>query len=117
MKATLISLVAALALVACAGPSRGPTTTASADPVSDPVVTVSGMAFQNGSVTVTAGTTVTWVWDDAPIEHNVVADDGSFESPLQSEGTWTHTFTEPGSFDYHCGPHPNMRGTITVIQG
>lgn len=107
---------AALALAACAPPDRAPDTTASAEPVEDPVVTIADMAFQGGSVTVEAGTAVTWVWDDAPIQHDVVSDDGRFESPLQAEGEWTHTFEEPGTYPYHCRPHPQMTGTITVVE-
>jgi plastocyanin len=47
------------------------------------------------------------------MQHNVVLDD--FESPLQSSGTYEHTFEEPGTFDYHCQPHPFMTGTIFVV--
>ena len=109
------TIVLSLVLAACADSDQAPTTV-SAEPVEDPVVTIADMAFQDGSVTVEAGTTVTWVWDDAPIEHNVVADSGAFESPLQATGEWSHTFEEPGSFAYHCSPHPQMTGTIRVVE-
>lgn len=106
-------LVLALVLTACAdGGSQG--STDSGEPVEDPVITIADMEFVDGDVTIEAGTTVTWVWEDAPVEHNVVFD--SFESPLQAEGTFTHTFEEAGSFDYHCAPHPHMTGTITVVE-
>ena len=52
------------------------------------MITIADMEFENGTVTIVEGTTVTWVWDDAPMEHNVVFDD--FESPLQAEGTFAH---------------------------
>lgn len=110
---TLTAIVLALVLAACAG-GNDDTAAPSGEPVSDPVVTIADMEFQNGTVTIEEGTTVTWVWEDAPVEHNVVFD--SFESPLQAEGTYTHTFEEAGSFDYHCAPHPFMTGTITVVE-
>lgn len=109
---TLTAILLALVLAACAdGDSKE--AAPSAEPVSDPVITIADMEFQNGTVTVEEGTTVTWVWEDAPVEHNVVFD--GFESPLQAEGTYTHTFEEAGTFDYHCQPHPFMEGTITVV--
>ena len=110
----LIAITALLMtlLAACGGEEQGPAP--NGEPVADPVVTIANMEFQNGTVTIEEGTTVTWVWEDAPMEHNVVFD--SFESPLQAEGTFTHTFDETGSFEYHCAPHPFMTGTITVVE-
>jgi plastocyanin len=109
---TLIALALAVALAACSGDDATPQP--SPDPVADPVVTIRGMEFVGGTITVETGTTVTWVWEDAPMEHNVVFD--GFESPLQAEGTFSHTFEEVGTFDYECGPHPFMTGTITVVE-
>lgn len=110
---TLTAFALALVLAACTGGNQQ-TAPPSDEPVSDPVITIADMEFQNGTVTVEEGTTVTWVWENAPVEHNVVFD--SFESPLQAEGTFTHTFEEAGTFDYHCQPHPFMTGTITVVE-
>ena len=113
MKIPAALLALSLMLAACANGADSAPETPEA-PVEDPVVTIADMEFQNGNVTVEVGTTVTWVWEDAPIEHNVVFD--SFESPLQAEGTFTHSFDEPGTYDYHCAPHPFMKGTITVVE-
>lgn len=71
------------------------------------------MEFQDGTITVEAGTTVTWVWEDS-MKHNVHGD--GFESPLQSEGTFTRTFDEVGTYAYRCDPHSFMTGTITVVE-
>lgn len=105
-----ITALAAAVLAACGGEDQAP---ASQAPVADPVVTIADMEFQNGTVTIEEGTTVTWVWEDAPMEHDVVFD--SFQSPLQAEGTFSHTFDEAGTYEYHCTPHPFMKGTITVV--
>lgn len=112
-KMTTLALVAIMTVAACTNDSSGAADVPQ-EPVSDPVITIADMEFQNGSITVEEGTTVTWVWDDAPMEHNVVFDD--FESPLQAEGIYTHTFEETGVFDYHCEPHPFMTGTINVVE-
>jgi len=111
----LLAAAAAVALTACVDTDGdGPSQAAAAAPVDDPVITIEDMEFQNGTVTIVEGTTVTWVWNDTPMEHNVVFDD--FESPLQAEGTFTHTFEEAGTYEYFCAPHPFMKGTITVVE-
>lgn len=77
--------------------------------------------FNPPAIEIKTGTTVTW-HNIEPIDypvvsgfHQVVADDGSFESPKVAPGArWSFTFNEPGTFAYHCGVHPNMRGEITV---
>lgn len=84
------------------------------DPVADPVVVIADMDFQGGAVTVVVGTTVTWRWQDAPIEHDVAFEDG-VASPLQAEGSWSRTFDEVGTFPYRCDPHPFMTGVVEVV--
>ncbi len=114
---TIILTALALTLAACAGDGAGNKQGGSetpGTPVADPVITIEDMKFVNGTVTVEAGTTVTWEWNDGSMEHNVVFEE--FESPLQAEGTFTHTFEEPGTFEYHCQPHPFMTGTIFVVE-
>ncbi|MFI5419961.1 MAG: cupredoxin domain-containing protein [Nitrososphaerales archaeon] len=59
--------------------------------------------------------TVTWVNDDiAP--HTVTSDaTGQFDSgAINVGGSWSHTFTVPGSYTYHCSYHPWMHGTVIV---
>ncbi|RRQ25932.1 copper-binding protein [Rhodococcus sp. Eu-32] len=77
-------------------------------------VTVVNRAYSPQTITVRVGDTVTWVFDDKGMSHDVVADDRSFRSPLMVSDTFTHTFTEPGTFTYHCTPHPDMTGTVVV---
>lgn len=111
MKRVLTTTVMALTLGACVGGASP--TELPAEPTPNPVITIADMQFVDGTVTVEAGTTVTWEWSDAPIEHNVVFD--GFESPLQSEGTYTRTFDEVGVYPYRCRPHATMTGTINVV--
>ncbi|WP_072803083.1 plastocyanin/azurin family copper-binding protein [Rhodococcoides yunnanense] len=77
-------------------------------------VTVIDRSYSPSSITISAGETVTWVFDDGGMTHDVVADDKSFRSPLMVSDTFTHTFTEPGTYSYHCTPHPDMLGTVVV---
>jgi plastocyanin len=77
-------------------------------------VTIDSFAFAPLTLTVLAGSTVTWTnKDEEP--HTVVASDGSFHSPGMGTGaTFSHTFAKPGSFEYVCSIHPMMRGTVVV---
>ena len=117
---TIIAMAIALTVTGCAFPAGEPSpglddaSGQAQTPVADPAITIQDFEFNNGTVTIETGTTVTWVWKDTPMEHNVVFED--FESPLQSEGTWAYTFEEAGSYDYHCQPHPFMTGTVTVVE-
>src|SRR5919106_1351124 len=103
----LVSWVAALALTAAGCAFQG-----SAEPppsVEGPAVAVRDYRFEPASLTVEAGSTVTWVWEGrAP--HDVVGQ--GFESNDQSSGTFRHTFDRPGTYAYQCTIHPGMEGTI-----
>lgn len=73
----------------------------------------------NANRTIEAGDTVTWNWY-ANGTHSVVSEPNaaeSFDSGLLGPGsTFSYTFTQVGTNDYICGPHPNnMFGTITVV--
>ncbi|MDR7168609.1 plastocyanin [Nocardia kruczakiae] len=77
-------------------------------------VTIDNFAFGPQTVSVKAGTTVTWTnRDEEP--HTVVARDGSFHSPGMGTGaTFSFTFAQPGTFAYFCSIHPFMHATVVV---
>ena len=60
------------------------------------------LAFSPAAIQVDSGTTVTWEWTGEGGAHNVVHEDGEFESDLQEEdgATFEHTFEEEGNFLY-----------------
>jgi plastocyanin len=89
---------------------------APAAPVAGDQVSIDGFAFAPVTLTVKAGSTVTWTnRDEEP--HTVVANDGSFHSPGMGTGaTFTHTFASAGKFEYVCSIHPMMHGTVVVTQ-
>jgi plastocyanin len=78
-------------------------------------VSMEGIAFEPGEVTVAAGDTVTWTNNDS-VSHDVTADAFSSGDPGGMGGgdTFEHTFDETGTFDYVCTVHPGMEGTVTV---
>ena len=83
----------------------------------------SGNAFTPKTVTIDVGDSVTWRNDSG--FHNVVFDDGSFESPANPDPTpWTATrkFDTAGEFKYYCEQHGNkggvgMAGSVIVGGG
>ena len=77
-------------------------------------VGIDNFAFTPASLTVTAGTTVTWKnGDDSP--HRIGDKDGTFKSAaLDTDDTFSHTFAKPGVYAYICTIHPYMTGKIIV---
>lgn len=71
-------------------------------------------SFQPRTLTIVAGTRVTWTNPtDAP--HSVTADDGAFDSGYVYPGdTYARTFNAVGTYAYHCTIHPGQLGTIVV---
>lgn len=65
-------------------------------------------------MTVEVGTTVTATNYDQEA-HTWTADDGTWDSgDLAESASFSFTFTEPGTYSFHCRPHPTMTGSITV---
>ncbi len=77
-------------------------------------VKIDNFSFMPASMTVPAGTTVTWVnRDDVP--HNVVSTEKKFKSPvLDTDEQFSYKFTEPGAYEYFCSIHPKMTAKIVV---
>jgi len=74
------------------------------------------MAFAPNRIEIAAGTTVVWTNND-PVVHTISADDKSWDSGAIEPGqTWSHTFTQPGEYAFHCTPHPFMKGVLVVRQ-
>jgi amicyanin len=77
-------------------------------------VEIKDMKYEPATLTVTVGTTVTWVnVDDMP--HTVTDRNRVFRSAgLDTNDSFSYTFTTPGAFDYFCTIHPYMRGKVVV---
>jgi plastocyanin len=76
-------------------------------------VKIDNFTFGPQKVTVKVGDTVTWINED-DIPHTVVSISHYRSQALDTGGTFTFTFTTPGTFKYFCGLHPQMQGTIVV---
>ncbi len=62
-----------------------------------------------------AGTTVTWTNKD-DIPHGIAATGNAFarSTALDTDNSYSFTFTTPGTYQYFCYIHPHMTGTIVV---
>ncbi len=72
------------------------------------------LAFAPNLAEIGAGGTVAWTNRDQ-LPHTVTADDGTWDSgPIAPGATWRRTFDRPGTYRFHCTPHPFMKGVIVV---
>jgi plastocyanin len=91
----------------------GATTTSAADMA----ITIQNFAFNPATITVPVGTKVTWTNQD-PATHTVTSDTGAFDSKNLTTGqAFSFTFSQAGSFAYHCSIHTRMVATIVVTGG
>jgi plastocyanin len=79
-------------------------------------VAMKGYAFAPASLSVPAGSTVTWTnYDTAPHDVKTTSGPLAIHSPMLNKGeSWSFTFTTAGSYGYVCTVHPDMTAGITV---
>ncbi len=83
------------------------------------VVHISKMKYDTLELTIKAGDTVVWINQEV-MPHNVafkkgvVGDDAFKGEMLKKDQAYAITFTEAGTYDYFCTPHPFMRGKVIV---
>jgi plastocyanin len=123
--ARVLAIGAFAATVACSGsmptnPNPGGQTP-SPPPSGTVGVTIQDFTFSPASLTIKAGTTVRWT-NNGPSAHTTTSDMGVWSSDVLSVGgTFDFTFTQPGTYPYHCSLHPpnlypGFIGTVTVTQ-
>jgi plastocyanin len=91
-----------------------PRVTATTQQAATAEVKIDNFSFGPATLTVPAGTTVTWTnRDDIP--HTVVSTDGAFKSKvLDTDEKFSFTFSKAGTFPYFCSIHPKMTGKVVV---
>ena len=104
MKHLIVVLFAMLA-VSCTG--------------SSPSVLVKGFRFQPKTISIAAGSTVTWHQDDNTIHTLTSGVPGSKAGLFDHRGfrqgdDFSFMFSTPGTFPYFCDIHHSMRGQVTV---
>jgi amicyanin len=77
-------------------------------------VDIVDFAFSPQTLTIQVGDTVTWTNLDQ-VQHTATSTTGTFDTGLLDQNASSSvTFTEPGTYDYLCTPHPTMTGQIVV---
>ncbi len=112
----MLAMILAVLSAACTAPSGQPAPTGTPAATGENVQ-IQNFAFSPATLTVKAGTTVTWTNNDGT-QHTVTPDAGApagFGSGGLSPGTsYSFTFTGPGTYPYHCSIHQSMKGTVVV---
>ncbi len=81
------------------------------------VIVIKQMHFDPQSLSVKVDDTVQWKNEDI-FTHTVTANDATFDSgPIAPGQSWSRKFNTPGTFGYHCRPHPNMTAQLSVVSG
>jgi plastocyanin len=133
--ARLASLAGALAMLACSSTSDSLTNPSGTGTTSMPsgatAVTIQDFSFTPSTVNIKVGTAVTWT-NSGPSTHTTVSDDGMWNSGAlnppggggmyssgSAAGTFQFTFSQAGTFRYHCSIHPpsmypQFVGTVVV---
>ena len=80
-------------------------------------VTISSAGFTPAHVTIKKGATVAWTNTDGS-PHTVTTDNnnGPMSPELQKGSIYNDTFTTTGTYAYHCSLHPDMKGSVTVVE-
>jgi amicyanin len=113
---TARALASALALtVAPASLFTAMPASAAAPAAAGPSVKIDNFTFGPAALTVKVGTTVTWTNND-DIPHTVVSNDHTtFKSKvLDTDQSFSFTFTKAGEYPYFCSLHPHMTGKVIV---
>ena len=99
----------AIVLVAVVAPIRAQTAAPTV------AISIDNFTFKPQTLTVKAGTTVTWTNKD-DIPHGIASASGAFakSKALDTDDSFSFTFTTAGTFDYFCSLHPHMVGKVIV---
>lgn len=77
-------------------------------------VRMAAFKFQKDTVVASVGQTVRWTNTD-PVEHTITFDGAEPGSPpIPQNGSFSHRFDRPGTYTYHCTPHPFMKAVVVV---
>ncbi len=76
-------------------------------------VVVENFKFAPVSLEIKVGDSVEWINKDS-VRHTVNIPSLNIDLNLPAGATVTQKFSEKGSFDYHCTPHPSMQAKVIV---
>ncbi len=111
-----LSVALSVWLASC-GPSPNsppPASPALAGPSGTSQILIKDFKFIPASLSIKAGTQVTWVNHDDEA-HNVIISDGMGRSgAIDTDEKYTFKFNKPGEYHIRCSMHHRMAGTVVV---
>ena len=76
-------------------------------------VSIENFAFVPNEVTIPVHGRVDWT-NNQNVQHSIIIE-GLADGPvMQTEDVFMFNFSTPGTYSYHCGIHPSMKGTVIV---
>lgn len=118
-KARTLIAATAMTLTAATGAFADKVEVLDTAPEDAVVVNIDQLKYETPEITIKAGDAVTWTNQEV-MPHNVhftagVAAEAELRGTMLKKGeSWSARFNEPGTYDYHCTPHPFMRGKVIV---
>ena len=105
---------AGVALAACSPDNLPISSGTGASPATNPaaVVVLDYDSLEPSHVTIHSGQTIEWKWEEAPFPANVTF--SGFASATMENGTYFHTFSTPGTFQYRDTLGQDAAGVVTV---
>lgn len=81
-------------------------------------VRIEDYKYVPSEVTIKVGDSLRWINREKRTSHSVVfpAEGGLESERMFPEETWVRRFDKAGRYEYHCGPHPEMKGLIVVSE-
>ena len=84
------------------------------------IVVIRGFRYEPAELAVPPGTRIVWINCEpaGTPGHTTTADDGTWDSPTLVPGeVFSAVLSLAGTYDYHCRPHPGIRGSVLVADG
>jgi plastocyanin len=82
----------------------------------EPSILPQSWGYSPEPMTAAVGDTITWV-NTGVAPHSVTAYDESFDSGIMlTNATWSFMPAAPGTYEYYCTLHPDMKATLVVTQ-
>src|ERR687894_87999 len=118
MRRTRFVLLALVAMMAACLLSTAPASAQAPAAVIDARDDSPGSRWAPNAVTIEAGETVRWEFDDALVAHNLHSQGDNWslhdDTIAPDDPPIEHTFANPGTYSFLCSLHSGMTGTVTV---
>ena len=113
---SLLALLITFSGCASSGQTAVTVAAAATNSISKNEILIESNTFKPDSVTIKVGDSIKWINKDS-YNHTVTAKSGEFDSGNIANGAeFSFTFTKEGTYEYICGIHTFMKGTIIVTK-